>query len=241
MRTRIHFSTRSVIASTFVAIMAVTILPVVQCAAQIVPDGFKKQIDPPASKQLPGADSVTPNSVAKAKPPQLGKTIPETAVARAKLLDDLYAHLSTASDEDSAKPLMEAIERLWLAPGSDTVLVLMDRAAAAAGHKRSDLALTLLTKVVELAPDFTEAWNRRAYVFYSEGDYERALGDLRRVLALDPNHVKALDGTGQILRELGFKAQALQAYQRVLIVHPFWPGAQAVVEELKRDVEGRAL
>jgi len=203
--------------------------------AQIGPDTLK----PPPAPQDKGQAPSTGQE--KAKSPHLGKVIPETPAARAKLLDDLYAHLATAADEETAKPFMEAIERLWLVPGSDTVSVLMERAAAAVGQKRSDLALTLLSSVIDLAPDYAEAWNRRAYIFYTEGDYERALGDLRRVLALDANHFKALDGSAQILRELGFKRQALAAYQRLLTVHPFWPSAQAAIDELKSDIEGRGL
>lgn len=238
---RICKQLRLLIATTGLAVGSLVLAAGSPSMAQSPPGVDKKPPTPPPAISPSGKDGGGAGQDAKSKQQQLGKIIPETPAARAKLLADLYAHLATATDQDTAKPFMDAIERLWLAPGSDTVLVLMDRAAAAAGHKQVDLALTLLTKVVGLAPDFTEAWNRRAYVFYSEGDYERALGDLRRVLALDPSHVKALDGTGQILRELGFKAQALKAYERLLMVHPFWPGAQAAIDELKRDVEGRGL
>ena len=73
------------------------------------------------------------------------------------------------------------------------------------GRQEPELALKLLDAVVELAPDYAEGWNRRAYVHYMQSDYERAMGDLRRVLALEPNHFKALDGLAQILREIGEK------------------------------------
>jgi hypothetical protein len=33
-------------------------------------------------------------------------------------------------------------------------------------QKKVDLALKLLDSVVELAPDYTETWNRRAYVHF---------------------------------------------------------------------------
>ncbi|MEQ1612235.1 MAG: tetratricopeptide repeat protein [Hyphomicrobiaceae bacterium] len=177
----------------------------------------------------------------KSKKPQIGKIIPDAPGDRAKLLDDLYAHLATAPDELSAKPFAESIEKIWLTSGSDTIAALMERAMHSVTHQRSDLALQLLGAVVELAPDYTEGWNRRAYVFYTEGDYERALGDLRRVLALDPNHYKALDGLGQIMRQLDRKPQALQAYEKLLAVHPFWPNVQTLVDELRREVEGRGL
>ena len=94
---------------------------------------------------------------------------------------------------------------------------------------------------MELAPDFTEAWNRRAYVHFVQNDIEHALGDLRRTLALDPHHFKALDGLGQILREIGQKKAALKAFKQLLDVHPYWSGAKQAVEELEREVDGQGI
>jgi hypothetical protein len=178
------------------------------------------------------------------KPPAkraLGAVIPDAPIERAKLLRDLYAHLATAVDEQAAAPFVEAIERIWLTPGSDTVLALMERAMQAASQERPDLALNLLDAVTKMAPDYAEGFNRRAYVFYNLGDRERALGDLRRVLALDPNHFKAIDGLAQIMKDFGDKKAAYAAYQKLILIHPFWPSAQSAHDELKKDVEGQGL
>ena len=99
----------------------------------------------------------------------------------------------------------------------------------------------MLDHVVELAPDFTEAWNRRAYVHFVQNDVERALGDLRRTLALDPHHFKALDGLAQIMREIGQKKAALKAFKQLLDVHPYWSGAKQAVDELEREVDGQGI
>jgi len=64
---------------------------------------------------------------------------------------------------------------------------------------------------------------------------------LRRALALDPNHFKALDGLGQILREIGQKKAALKAFKQLLEVHPYWSGGQQLVDELAREVEGQGI
>jgi tetratricopeptide (TPR) repeat protein len=168
-------------------------------------------------------------------------TVPKTPAEREKMLSDLYAHLATAGDEDSAKAVAEAIERVWVNSGSDTIDVLMERAMKVVGEKNYDLALKLLDHVVALAPDFTEGWNRRAYVHYMKSEVDLALGDLRRTLALDPNHFKALDGLGQILREIGQKRPALKAFKQLLDVHPYWSGAQDAVDELEREVEGQGI
>src|SRR5262249_62119826 len=147
--------------------------------------------------------------------------------------------LASADDEEMAKAVAEAIERIWVHSGSPTVDLLMERAMKAVTEKKLDFAMQLLDHVVVLAPDFTEAWNRRAYVFFVRNDVEHALGDLRRVLALDPNHFKALEGLAQILREIGQKKPALQVYRQLLSVHPYWPGAPQAIEELEREVDGQ--
>jgi len=170
-----------------------------------------------------------------------GPSLPKTPAEREKMLSDLYAHLATSGDEDSAKAVAEAIERVWLNSGSDTIDVLMERSMKAVGDKNYDFALKLLDHVVALAPDYTEGWNRRAYVHYMKSEVDLALGDLRRTLALDPNHFKALDGLGQILREIGQKRPALKAFKQLLDVHPYWSGAQDAVDELEREVEGQGI
>jgi tetratricopeptide (TPR) repeat protein len=170
-----------------------------------------------------------------------GLTLPETPAERSKVLGNLYAHLATAEDAQSAAPFVEAIERIWLHSGSETISVLMERSLKAMAANNPELALKLLDAVVELTPDYAEGWNRRAYVYYMQSDYERAMGDLRRVLALEPNHFKALDGLAQILREIGEKRAAIKAYQQLLQVHPNWAGAQQAIDDLTREVEGRGI
>jgi tetratricopeptide (TPR) repeat protein len=192
------------------------------------------QVQEPAPAAPPGGQQ--PES----KRP-LNEKIPDNAAERARLLDNLYAHLATAGDEQSAEQAAEAIQRLWRVSGSDTVNVLMERALKAVGEKNGDLALKFLDAIVEIAPDYTEGWSQRARVLYTENEAQRAIGDLRRALALDPNHFRALDALGHILRELGEKKGALRAYEKLLEVHPFWPGAKQAIEELGREVGGQGI
>jgi len=190
---------------------------------------------PPAGPPAAGPPAVGPPTAPR------GSALPKTPAEREKTLSDLYAILATSDDEESAKAITDAIERVWLHSGSATIDLLMERSIRAMAEKKVDLALKLLDHVVELAPDYTEAWNRRAYVHFVRNDIQRALGDLRRTLALDPHHFKALDGLGQILREIGQKKAALQAFKGLLDVHPYWSGAKQAVEELERDVDGQGI
>ena len=166
---------------------------------------------------------------------------PRTPAEREKALANLYAHLATAADASQAKTVAEAIERLWHYSGSDTVAVLMERAVRLANDKKFELALKLLDAVVDLAPDHAEAWNKRASVHFQNKDLERALGDLRRVLALDANHYRALDALGHILKDIGQKKGALSAMRRLADVYQHWDGLKQAIEEMSRDVDGQSL
>lgn len=157
------------------------------------------------------------------------------------MLAELYAHLARARDAEQAAPIAKTIEGLWLNSGSATISLLMSRAFKALRASRRDLALKLLNAVVELGPDYAEGWSRRAYVHYLQNDLRHAIGDLRRALALDPNHYRALDGLARILRESGQKKSALGAYRQLLRIYPYMPGAKEAVDELTVEVEGQGI
>jgi tetratricopeptide (TPR) repeat protein len=160
---------------------------------------------------------------------------------RSGILKGLYEHLAKAKDAESAAAIAAQIERLWFVSGSDTIDLLMQRALAAMGEQNLDLALSLLTAVTELQPDYAEGWNRRALIYFKMSDVERALGDLRRALALEPGHYKALEGVASVLREAGSKKQALEALRKLTEMHPFLPGVKEAIEELTREVEGQGI
>lgn len=168
-------------------------------------------------------------------------SLPQTPAERDTVLSELYGQLAASEDETAAKSVADSIERVWLHSGSSTVDLLFGRAMQAVAEKNYDRALRFLDHVVEQAPDFTEGWSRRAFVHFQLGGVKPAVGDLRRALALDPNHFKALDGLAQVLRDIGEKRAALEVLRRLAEVHPYWEGAEQAIEELSREVEGQGI
>jgi len=168
-------------------------------------------------------------------------SLPRTPDERDTVLSELYERLAASDDETGAKSVAESIERVWLHSGSPTVDLLFGRAMQAVAEKAYDKALGFLDHVVEQAPDFTEGWSRRAFVQFQLGNVRPAIGDLRRAIALDPSHFKALDGLAQVLRDIGEKRAALQVMRRLAEVHPYWEGTEQAIEELAREVEGQGI
>lgn len=156
-------------------------------------------------------------------------------------LDTLFAALKIAPDESSAKAIEDRIWAMWLVSGSDTCTLLMTRVKDAIDDKDYDLAIRLLDAVITLKPDYVEAWNRRATIYYLKQDYGHALADLRMVLAKEPRHFGALAGLGLILQDIGDDKHALEAYRKALEIDPHLENVPEVVKTLSEKVEGRPI
>ena len=106
-----------------------------------------------------------------------------------------------APDEESAKAVEARIWALWASTPSDTASLLMLRAKTAMDGKDYDVAQKLLDAVIRLRPEYIEAWNRRATLFYLQNDYTHSMEDIRQVLIREPRHFGALAGMGMICRK----------------------------------------
>jgi tetratricopeptide (TPR) repeat protein len=160
---------------------------------------------------------------------------------RSRDIQFLFGALKAAPDEDSAKLVEQRIMTLWLVSGSDTADLLMARSKAAIDGQDLDLALRLLDSIVDLSPNFAEAWNRRATVYFLKKDYGRALQDLQQVLAREPRHFGALAGLGMIMQEFGDDKRALEIFRRALDVNPHLARIPELVKSLGEKVDGRDI
>ena len=160
---------------------------------------------------------------------------------KAQNLDRLFEALKVAPDEESAKYIENRIWAIWLASGSDTANLLMGRVKSAIDGKEIDLAIKLLDAIIEIKPDFIEAWNRRATLYYMRKEFDRALADIREVLAREPRHFGALAGLGIILQEFGDEKRALDALSRAIAIHPHLERIPDLVKKLRDKIEGREI
>ena len=156
-------------------------------------------------------------------------------------LDRLFAALKVAPDDESAKYVENRIWALWIATDSDTTTLLMSRVKSAVDAKDLDLGIKLLTAIINIKPDYIEAWNRRATLYYQKKDFDDSLVDIHEVLKREPRHFGALSGLGMIMQEIGDDKHALDAFRRALAVHPHLEHIPDLVKQLTDKVEGRDI
>ncbi|MGQ4650173.1 tetratricopeptide repeat protein [Lyngbya aestuarii] len=82
-------------------------------------------------------------------------------------------------------------------------------------------AEALLTDLIDDQPDFAEARNQRALLYYTIGDYEKARDDCQEVITLNPVHFGALHGLGLSHAALGDYRAAIQAFRKALEIQPY--------------------
>src|SRR3954468_23328675 len=175
------------------------------------------------------------------KPPEAPAKLPNVGADRTRGLDFLFGALKAAPDEASAKHVEARIWALWMQTPSDTAALLMSRAKAALDAKQPDVALKLLDAVVKLRPEYVEAWNRRATIYYLQNDYTHSLSDIEQVLSREPRHFGALAGLGMIMQDLGDDRRALEAFRKALAVNPHLERVPDLVKALTEKVEGRDI
>jgi len=191
----------------------------------------------------PNADSTPPvhvQDVPSAGPQTEGlqlhnpPTTDEIARQQADLLDRMFARLQASKSAEAAAVLQEAVHQLWTRSGSPTVDVLLRQARKAMGAKEYELAGSILDAVNDLSPDFAEGWKQRATLHYLQGENDRAIDALERVLELEPRHFDALVALGVVRESINDRAGALQAFRTALEINPFLKDAEAAVERLEK-------
>jgi tetratricopeptide (TPR) repeat protein len=95
-------------------------------------------------------------------------------------------------------------------------------------------AVEIFSRIIARRPDFAEAWNKRATVYFLMGENEKSLKDCDEVIKRNPAHFGALAGYGQIYLRLDQPERALTYFRRALRINPNMRGVEEVIPEIER-------
>jgi len=165
---------------------------------------------------------------------------PALADQRSEALPALFDELLEAPDATMASRLEARIWQEWLDAPDPVSRTLMARLDAAMRSRDSALALEIADELVAVAPEFAEAWNKRATIHYLRGDDDASVSDIRETLALEPRHFGAISGLGLIFLRRGDPEAALGAFEQVLEISPASANARRSVERVRREI-GREI
>ncbi|MBW4493676.1 MAG: tetratricopeptide repeat protein [Oscillatoria princeps RMCB-10] len=133
-----------------------------------------------------------------------------------QLLEDLKK-----PDEAVRNRATQELWRIWFHQKGVYGLELIQRSQILLEAGEVAEAEAALTELINDQPDFAEAWNRRAVLYYTLGQYKKAIADCETVIKLNPVHFGALHGLGLCCAAISDYRAAIQAFRKALEIQPY--------------------
>lgn len=135
----------------------------------------------------------------------------------------LQALLEDLKDPDESVRVQatRALWQAWFQQKGALGLETLEIAQAHMDRNETEQAEALLSQLISDQPDFAEAWNRRAVLYYLCHRYGEAEEDCLAVVKLNPVHFGAWHGLGLCRAALGHYREAIQAFHRALEIQPY--------------------
>ena len=148
-------------------------------------------------------------------------------------LDDLFEQLAITTSDEEASNITREIWQRWTANDDPDVSQLMQIGIRALNYSTYRKALQSFDRVIEMAPEFAEGWNKRATLYYHIKEYRRSMDDIKKTLRLEPRHFGAWSGLGLVSIAQENYAGALAAFKKALSINPHISNIRRYVQKLE--------
>ena len=149
------------------------------------------------------------------------------------MLDTLFIKLRDATDPSAIRTLEAAIWDQWVMVPDMSQRALMMQGIAEMQQQELKASIETFTRLIDVAPDLSEAWNKRATAHWLMGNFTASLADICETVKREPRHFGAYSGLGMIRAEMGENARAIAAFELARKWNPHIPGIEDEIERLK--------
>jgi tetratricopeptide (TPR) repeat protein len=163
----------------------------------------------------------------------LGANVLAQSGGSSTMLDTLFSKLQTATDPVAIQSLEAAIWEQWIVVPDGPQRELMMRGIAEMQQRQLKQSVETFSKLIEIAPDLSEAWNKRATAHWLLGDFPASLDDICETLKREPRHFGAYSGLGMIRAEMGEYPRAVAAFELAKKHNPHIVGIDDEIARLK--------
>lgn len=163
----------------------------------------------------------------------LGANVQAQNAGSGSMLDTLFIKLQSATDPSAIKSLEAAIWEQWVMVPDMGQRALMMRGIAEMQQQELEASIATFTRLIDIAPDLSEAWNKRATAHWLMGNFPASLADICETVKREPRHFGAYSGLGMIRAEMGENARAVAAFELARKWNPHIMGLDSEIERLK--------
>ncbi len=159
----------------------------------------------------------------------------DPARQQADELDRLFGQLQRAKGLEQTQAIEEKIWANWLRNASPTAELMLTQANKALHDGAFETSETMLNKVIGTYPEYVEALNKRAMLYFNLDRHEEAIDDLDMVLEIEPRHFGALAGKAMILYKQGKLSAASAMLKQALEIYPEMHPVKETLKLMQRE------
>ena len=159
-----------------------------------------------------------------------------------KQIDELFDQLKKAANFENSEKIESKIWGLWTThPTKDSLTNLLADGSSSMSQNKLEDAYNIFTEVIEIDPNWAEAWNKRATVLYLMGNLELSQNDIDMVLKLEKRHFGALSGQGLVQTALKNYQKAIDSYIEAHKVYPAMETPLVMIEKLRELIKKESI
>ena len=158
-----------------------------------------------------------------------------------KQLDKLFNDLKFKNTSLSYQ-IEEKIWKLWSThPNNEKLTAMLAEGSNLVNNKELDKAIVVFSKVINLDPNWAEAWNKRATVLYMLGEFQKSQEDIDKVLKLEKRHFGALAGQGLVNIQLENYEKAIMSYKKAQEIYPAMKSSKVMIKQIEELIKKQSI
>ena len=154
------------------------------------------------------------------------------------VLNNLFNQLKKVNNSKSAVLLEKRIWSIWNEhPTNNKLTAKLELGTELMQRGDYNYALKVFDNILVTDPRWSEAWNKRATVYFLMSQFTNSLDDIDKVLNIEPRHFGALSGQARIFIKLKKYEEAIKSIERALKFYPSFKSGEMIpeIERLIRE------
>jgi len=157
------------------------------------------------------------------------------------ILNNLFNQLKKINNPKSATLLEEKIWSIWNEhPTNNKLTEKLEFGTELMQYGDYNYALRVFDNIIVTDPKWSEAWNKRATVYFLMSELNNSLDDIDKVLSIEPRHFGALSGQARIFIKLQKYEKAIKSIERALKFYPSF-ASRELIPEIERLIKEESI
>jgi len=166
---------------------------------------------------------------------------PSAQSSQENVLNNLFNQLGKVNTSKNAALLEEKIWSIWNEhPTNNKLTERLEFGTELMQYGDYDYALKVFDNIIVNDSKWSEAWNKRATVYFLMSQFTNSLNDIDKVLSIEPRHFGALSGQARIFIKLQKYEEAIKSIERALNFYPSFKSRE-MIPEIERLIKEKTI